>query len=225
MTITEPTTAEQKSNGTTPDPAPGLPDTSRDDGPDTMPVLDLSAFTWARRQEAIDLAEEVRAAMATVARVLYEAIDLLAQLNADESRVTSRAYAAKVTTLEGGEDELGETVASLSGSMPLYAALTDLANMADPDSTDNNARRKAWLDEAKGLTAVEQVAEAMREKRVRRLERGVTELGGGYTAEQDGGDLLVRHDGLPVSRNSMLTMATVAAQLEANRSGEVARLR
>ncbi|MGI8756614.1 MAG: hypothetical protein ACR2MB_12300, partial [Acidimicrobiales bacterium] len=99
-------------------------------------VLDLSAFTRVRRQEAIDLAEEVRAAMTTVSRLLDEANDLLAQLNVEEGRVTSRAYAAKVTTLEAGEDELGETVASLSGSMPLYAALTDLANMADPDSTD-----------------------------------------------------------------------------------------
>ncbi len=188
-------------------------------------VLDLSAFTWARRQEAIDLAEEVRAAMATVARVLYEANDLLAQLNVDEGRVTGQAFAAKVTTLEAGEDELGETVASLSGSMPLYAALTDLANMADPDSHDNNARRRALLDEVEDRTAVQHLAAAMKAKRVRRIGRGTTDLGGGYTAEEDGGDLLVRHDGLPVSRDSMLTMATVAAQLEASRSGEVARLR
>ncbi|MGI8755316.1 MAG: hypothetical protein ACR2MB_05545 [Acidimicrobiales bacterium] len=203
----------------TPGPSPTGDTTSR-------AVLDLSAFTWVRRQEAIDLAVEVRAAMTTVSRLLYEANDLLAQLNVEEGRVTSRAHAAKVTTLQAGDDELWQTVVSLSGSTTIHAALADLANMADPDSTDNSARRKALHDEVEDRTAVEHLAAAMRDKRVRRMSHtGPTDLGGGYTAEQDGGDLVVRHDGIPVARDSLSTLATVAAQLEACRSGEVTRLR
>jgi len=106
MTMTDP-----KLNGAPPAPDSGLPDTSRDDGPDTMPVLDLSAFTVERRARVLALAEEVKTATATVTRVVAEANEVMRGLTVDEHQVRDRAMAAKVTDigLNGGEDELGQS--------------------------------------------------------------------------------------------------------------------
>jgi len=117
-------------------------------------------------------------------------------------------------------------VSRISGADALFDALTVLANLADPDSYDNSTLRTAALKAGESASAVERVAEAMRAKRVRRLDhRGLTDLGGGYTATVEDGELVVHHEGVPVARNSLTTLATVAAQLEACRSGEVDRLR
>jgi hypothetical protein len=101
------------------------------------PAVDLSAFTAQRRDHLHELADQVKAATATVRQLVERAQVELAEVNVDQDEAVSRAEAAGVIApgFGGGGDELYGSLVHLSGSAVLGDALGELSCLADPDRT------------------------------------------------------------------------------------------